>query len=179
MAGNDNPPAIAGRLRHKVIGNGLRELDRFLSVLIDEVAMLMPPDDIDAVRVGRQRNTANKLRTLHTALGRSSPDHDRLRALGRSRDCLFYCDGVVTRSDRRHGTMMTIGWPCGENQVGGLIAVGERLVITPADLASVCGFYDRLGGDLVGVHPVPGRARLPLAPMSPISADANVACDGT
>lgn len=142
---------VAGRCDHKVIGNGLRELDRFLSVLIDEVAGALPPRHVDTGSLARQRNTPNKLRALHTAMGRPSPDHDRLRAIGRSRDCLFYCDGIVTRSDSRHGGTMTVGWPCGEH-AGGLgrsIAIGERLVVTPANLVWISAFYDRLAMDLV------------------------------
>ena len=62
-----------------------------------------------AAHLARQRNTANKLRSLYAAMGQQSPDHARLRALGRCRDCLYYCNGVATRSDTRHGATMTLG----------------------------------------------------------------------
>ena len=97
---------------NKVVGNGLRELDRFLSILIDEVAVQASRDAATLDRLRSRRNTANKLRMLQAMLGRRHhPDHRRLRALGRSRDCLFYCDGRVRRADVRSGQMMTAGWP--------------------------------------------------------------------
>jgi hypothetical protein len=99
-------PAIVGRYRAKVIGNGLRELDRFLNLLIDAVS------DADGlpVRPG-QRNTANKLSAYRAAKSLPNRDDGRLRALARSRDCLFHCGGRVRRGDRRDGVAMTVGWP--------------------------------------------------------------------
>jgi hypothetical protein len=137
-------PAIVGRYRAKVIGNGLRELDRFLNLLIDAVSTAegLP------VRPG-QRNTANKLSAYRAA--KSLPNHDeaRLRALGRSRDCLFHCSGRVRRGDHRGAMTMTVGWP-GYDVALDRVTVGRDLKVTRGDLDDVCLFYRRIAHDLCG-----------------------------
>lgn len=159
-------PAIAGRHRAKVIGNGLRELDRFLNLLIDAVstAQGLP------VRPG-QHNTANKLAVYRAALALPHDDGGRLRALGRSRDCLFHCGGRVRRGDRRGGLTMTIGWPERPGHEAPLrrVIVGEDLTVTRGDLDDVCRFYRRIALDLCGMDS--GAARIYLAP-SPVFASA-------
>ena len=140
-------PAIDGRYRAKVIGNGLRELDRFLNLLIDAASNAegLP------IRPG-QHNTANKLSAYRAA--KSLPNHDdgRLRALGRSRDCLFHCGGRVGRGDRRNTMTMTVGWP---EQPGcdaplDRVMVGQQLIVTRGDLEDVCRFYRRITHELCG-----------------------------
>ena len=138
------PAAIGGRHRAKVIGNGLRELDRFLNVLIDEASLR-----IGLPVLAGQRNTANKLRAFRAAGGGAcAADEARLRALGRSRDCLFHCGGVVTRADARGGTRMTVGWADPDTPLRSF-AIGEELVLTAGDLAGVCAFYETLAADVV------------------------------
>ena len=138
----DRPPSCrsdASDAPPRVLGNALRELDRFLHILIDEVACAhgLPPRT-------EQRNTANKLEPLSHALPGSGR---RLRALGRSRACLFYTGGVVRRADVPGGAWMTAGWPlAGELR---RFALGQQLSPSAADLADVCRFYDRLGAELV------------------------------
>jgi len=134
-------------LRAKVIGNGLRELDRFLNLLIDEVADLVVGPGPDAARFRAQRNTANKLRRVRAAMALPSPDHDRLLAIARSRDCLFHCAGIVRRGDDRTAARLTVGWP--EDGPPRAYAVGERIVVGAADLNGVCRFYDRVAADLL------------------------------
>lgn len=148
MTGSPGATAINGPLRNKVIGNSLRELDRFLSVLIDEIAGMVLPREASA-GFARQRNTANKYRTLRLALVLPSPDHARLRAIGRSRDCLFHCGGIVRRGDRRGDRLMTAGWARPDSPGVVQIAIGERLPIAAADLVQLCRFYDALAGDLL------------------------------
>ena len=147
-----SPSAITGPFRAKVIGNGLRELDRFLNLLTDEIAADILHPESDHPGFSRQRNTANKVRTLRSALALPNPDHDRLRAIGRSRDCLFHCAGIVRRADTRTGRSMTSGW-MGSGGTGAPVprrfAMGERLIITAADLAHICRFYDRIASELV------------------------------
>jgi hypothetical protein len=139
---------ITGPLRNKVIGNSLRELDRFLNLLIDQIAAMVLPEEAGP-GFERQRNTANKYRTLRAALVLPSPDHDRLRAIGRSRDCLFHCGGIVRRGDRRGDTAMTAGWARADSRRGGRVSIGDRLIIDAADLTALCRFYDALAGDLL------------------------------
>ena len=127
--------------------NGLRELDRFLSVLIDELASTALPAGIDHARFIRQRNTPNKLRSLRAALGLASPDHERLRAIGRSRDRLFHSAAPAHGID----TASVPGWL----RAGGL--GDERRADRPGsgpqtlagELRQICRFYDRLAMELL------------------------------
>ena len=138
-------PSLTSEHRSKVIANGLRELDRFLNILIDEVSLghSLP------ARPG-QRNTANKLRNLRDALGLPHEDHERLLALGRSRECLFHCGGRVSRGDNRQSRALTLGWSKGEGAGRALtrVPVGSAIVVSRADIESVCHFYRRLAEDL-------------------------------
>ncbi|MGK6356218.1 hypothetical protein ACMGDH_13460 [Sphingomonas sp. DT-207] len=146
------PAAIAGRYRAKVIGNGLRELDRFLNLLLDEASLRIG----FPARPG-QRNTANKLRQFRIATGVDREgDLERLHALGRSRDCLFYSGGIVTRGDFRSGPSMTAGWS-GPDLAKGLrrFGVGEELEVTAADLAGICAFYEALAAEVVAGSAMP------------------------
>ncbi|WP_066806249.1 hypothetical protein [Sphingomonas asaccharolytica] len=140
-------PAIVGRYRAKVIGNGLRELDRFLNLLIDAASTAegLP------VHPG-QRNTANKLAAYRTAKSLPNDDDARLRALGRSRDCLFHCGGRVRRGDRRGAMAMTVGWPARAGYGSALdsVMVGQDLNVTRGDLDDVCLFYREIARDLCG-----------------------------
>ena len=133
---------ISHQLRSRVIGNGLRELDRFLNILIDEVAsrrhLPIAP---------HQRNTANKLQAFWRDIGVTSDGHARLRALGRSRDCLFHCDGIARRADVGNVGVMTLGWP-DENGLLQIAPLGSPIIVKPADLQNVRAFYGQLADDL-------------------------------
>jgi len=143
--GESRSPAIVGRYRAKVIGNGLRELDRFLNLLIDAAS------DAEglAVRPG-QHNTANKLAAYRAAMALPNDDDRRLRALGRSRDCLFHCGGRVRRGDRRNGSTMTVGWSGqpGRDLPLDRVTIGQQLTVTRGDLDDVCRFYRRIAHEL-------------------------------
>jgi hypothetical protein len=156
------PAAIAGCYRAKVIGNGLRELDRFLNLLLDEASLRIGL----AARPG-QRNTANKLRQFRTVTGIDrDPDLMRLNALGRSRDCLFYSGGIVTRGDFRGGPSMTAGWSTPDIPDLRSFAVGEQLEVTAADLAGICAFYEALAAEVVAGSAMP-RALMPRRTAPP------------
>lgn len=138
---------INGRCRARVIGNGLRELDRFLNVLLDETMTLhrlrARPD---------QKNTANKWSAFQHWRGAPLSHDKRLRALGRSRNCLFYCGGYITRGDSRSTRFFTAGWPEAEAGSGRLreFVIGEFLDISVAELAETCAFYRLVATDLFG-----------------------------
>lgn len=138
-----------GPLPPKVIGNGLRELDRFLNLLIGEAAQALA---LPMVR--DEANTANRLRRFREGLGLADPDHARLRAIGRSRACLFYCNGVVRRADEMGGVAMTAGWWSDAREMAlRQVAIGERLTVSAGELAEICGFYEALGAAVTGVLP--------------------------
>ena len=104
-----------------MLANSLRELDRFLSLLIDAVALDALPAAFDHAAFARQSHTPNKLRHVHHVLGLSSPDHDRLCAIGRARERLFHA--------ARH-TRWQAPLP------------GERVLI--GDLRAICALYGRI-----------------------------------
>ncbi|WP_294251261.1 hypothetical protein [uncultured Sphingomonas sp.] len=91
---------ISHQHRSKWIGNGLRELHRFLHHLLDAVAHVHGLGAAPG-----QRNSANKLRALHAALGHGGVDHGRLLGLGGTRACLFHLtvSCAATRWRRRAG----------------------------------------------------------------------------
>lgn len=136
------PRAVHGQYRAKVLGNSLRELDRFLNLLIHEVALwrgiILPREEY---------NTANKLSRFRGILGLDDPDHARLSALGRSRECFVHCGGTVRTADVQGGTAMTAGW----HGDAGLrrFAVGEELMLSPGEMAQVCRFYVSIADGLL------------------------------
>jgi hypothetical protein len=135
-------PGIEGKYRLKVIGNSLRELDGFLNALIDQA--LRPAGPAIVTDLAGVRNTANKLSVARTHIGRPNPEFERLRALGRSRDCLFYCAGIVRRADERDGTTFTAGWPpsaSSENAPPLILNVGDELSVNAIDIKRVSEFY--------------------------------------
>lgn len=134
----------------KVLGNGLRELDRFLSILLDEVAAEAGWSAEDLAPLARIRNTPNKLAEVSLRMNLHARHDARLRALGRCRDTLFHCGGVVRRGDRRHAQTLTLGWPS-ETPEGGsrVLRIGERLSVSQADLSWICAFYVRIGDSLL------------------------------
>ncbi len=90
---------------------------------------------LDRGRFAGQRNTANKLRTVRAAMALPSPDHERLRAIGRARECLFHCAPMVRRGDQRIAERR--------------LALADRLTPSPEELHDLCRFYDRIAIDLV------------------------------
>ncbi|MHA6721179.1 hypothetical protein ACX40Y_17230 [Sphingomonas sp. RS6] len=131
---------ISHQHRSKWIGNGLRELDRFLHHLLDAFAHAHGLGTAPA-----QRNGANKLRALHAALGRGGDDYARLLALGSTRACLFRCDGIL-----RSRAMAAACWiGLGRAGTPPVPDSGMMLVVVPMDLQGVGQFYQRLADDLV------------------------------
>lgn len=139
-----------------MIGNGLRELDRFLNVLIGEVARSC------GVILPYRRNSADQLRSLRAAMALDDGDHARLKAFGRTRECLFHCGGSVRRGDARHGAMLTTGWlePTGLRRV----TVGGELAVSGADIAEACGYYEDLAARLLAEAALYLAARLEAVP---------------
>ncbi len=138
------PRAIAGRYRAKVIGNGLRELDRFLLLLVRALAVAHGTALPD-----REHNTANMVGRLRQALGVANPDRARLLALGRTRDCLFHCGGLVRRGDARNGGVMTIGWHGAGGGALLRVAIGEFLDPSADELFDICLYYRTLAARLL------------------------------
>lgn len=138
---------IVGPYRARLTGNGLRELDRFLNLLLDVASEAAGNPSLPG-----QANTAAKYQASAVVDARSAADHRRLLALGRSRACLCYCDGIVRRPDTRGGASMTLGWrdPLGNL---GRARLGEELCPGAAELRDVAHFYHDLADRIVdAVH---------------------------
>lgn len=137
------------RLRGRVTGNCLRELDRFLCVLVDEAR---------AARGGNaaryNKDTAAKLEALAGAPGEYAKETARLRALRRSFNCLVFTSGLVTRGDQCGERIMSTGWWCDPQQTAlRSVAVGEHMDVSAADLMDAAAFYVQIGEIAVGSMP--------------------------
>ena len=163
-------PARQRWLRARVTANALRELDRFLNLLVDATAHRAGV----ATRLD-QRHTPNKLAALRRSLGMADQDHDQLLSVGRVRDCLFHCAGLVRRADHRHGQQLTLAWRRSDPHATATVALGGRLALTARDLLAICRLYRRVGTALLtdapaGLSaPTAERSRAPSAssPLPP------------
>ncbi len=134
-------------VRARFFANCLGELDRFLHILMDETAPALsvaPAPD--------QRNAANKIACL-TGEAATTPDRRRLRALGRTRACLWHCHGLVRRPDAPDASWMTAGWPHPRTATLQRYRLGEHLAPAGAELADVSLFYEQLAERLIAVAP--------------------------
>jgi hypothetical protein len=68
----------------------------------------------------------------------------RLRALGRSRACLWHCHGLVRRPDLNGGAWMTAGWSIPASTQLRRYALGEHLTPSGRELIDVSAFYHQL-----------------------------------
>lgn len=161
----------AGPFRARALANGLRELDRFLSVLIDQAAGISLAGSADRAGLLRQRNTPNKLRSVRAALGLDNPDHERLRAIGRSRERLFHSAAP------RHGrdSRLVPGWLCAAGLEGRRTGETETLA---AQLRRICRLYDQVSVELLAACETFAVAEIDFRGPSAYLDDANVACDG-
>ena len=160
-----------GPFRARALANGLRELDRFLSVLIDEAARSGLAGSLDEAELARQRNTPNKLRGVRAALGLDSPDHERLRAIGRSRERLFHSAAPRDGTDSR----FVPGWLRVAGLEGYRVAETETLSL---QVRRICRLYERVGAELLAACEACTSAEIDFISLSAYLDDANVACDG-
>lgn len=131
-------------LRARVTANALRELDRFLNLLIDAAA-----EHAGLRARAGQRHTPNKLSALQSDLGAPGMHHEVLRSIGRVRDCLFHCGGLVRGPDHRHSNVLTLAWRAGSARQRATLAVGDRIDLTAADVLTICALYRRIAAELV------------------------------
>lgn len=159
----------------RLLGNGLRELDRFLTVLIEEVASSLGAADHDRYAFARLRNTANKLRAVRGMMDLANPDDLWLRAVGRLRVCLHHCRGEDRRPGSRDAFQLT-GCDVIERRDAGTIR--RTLVLTPPALEAISHGYRRMGDELVAELGRWGTAKLDFPASCGHHNPANVACDG-
>lgn len=125
----------------RMIGNRLRELDRFLSVLIEEVASDIGHRDHDRRMFARLRNTARKLRLVEDMVGTASGADARLRAIGRVAACLHHCTGRI-HADSLHDDVRIAR---GAIVAGSFVPEKGRLRIDPLTILAICAFYRETG----------------------------------
>jgi len=156
----------AGSALARWLGNGLGELDRFLNVLIEEGAGALAPTSFDHRGFARRHNTANKLRDIRALMNLGSPDHERLRAIGRLREQF-----------RRGGPA------CRQKFFGSVAALNrsypasDEAVFVPADLAAICQFYAVTAQDFFAELTF-FRSGIVILETDPYFGVANVACNG-
>jgi len=141
------PAGSAAGVRARYVANCLRELDTFLKGLLDQVA----PTAFGRPRRHNAASRVHDLARLPTYQDRRSPplailssDVARLRALGRSRACLWHCHGLVRRSDQDGDAWMTAGWHAPGSTQLRRYALGDRLTPQGGDLIGVGAFYRQL-----------------------------------
>ncbi len=160
----------------RMIGNRLRELDRFLSVLIEDVAAGSGPPGHDRKHFARLRNTPMKLRVVEEMFATGVDDDARLRAIGRIAACLHHCKGEVHTASIHDDVLIARG---GEN--GPATPRKNSLSVDPQTLRAICSFYRGIGDRLLTLAHNHERLRVPHLDFPAQSVhipEANVACDG-
>ncbi|ABQ70980.1 hypothetical protein HY78_01925 [Rhizorhabdus wittichii DC-6] len=142
-AGREGAARTAHPAHARMTGNRLHELDRFLSVLIDEAASLLNGPRRDARLFARMRNTPEKLRRLGTVAALHGAVGQRLGAIGRICAYLRHCGDGVHRS----GLARDIQLAGGRTDGGRTIAETPMgLYLEPPTIVAIAGLY-RLVGD--------------------------------
>jgi hypothetical protein len=141
------PSGDAAGVRARYVANCLRELDTFLKGLLDHTAPPPPGRPRRHNAANRVHDVARRTSGRADIAGRDTivaADVVRLRALGRSRACLWHCHGLVRRADQNSGAWMTAGWHAPASSELRRYALGERLAPVGRDLVGVAHFYHQL-----------------------------------
>lgn len=137
------------RHRATVLGNSLRELDRFLDILLDELAAASGMSG-QALRVfHRRRSVTAKLAARPGLFGHRIDDRIRLRALAAQQAILL---NAAIKSGPRRNAM--------------LIAGPVAPILAPVDLREVSAFYSRLAARLIRHVEQPRAIRLSRRPRA-------------
>lgn len=131
----------------RMIGNQLRELDRFLANLIDETASCLGASGEELRLFLGLRNTSKKLHLLGAMTKLCSGHETRLRAIGRISACLHHCSGEIHAVESlridvwlAHGEVQNATCPADFT---------DRLRLAPQILISICRFYTVIGRHLL------------------------------
>lgn len=79
----DPATRLTAKVHMRVTANRMRELDRFLAVMLNEAAGRIGGAAHDAEQFDRISNTSKKLHAVELLMGMAGADHARLRAMGR------------------------------------------------------------------------------------------------
>jgi len=176
--GNGSEGNRGALIRTRMVGNCLRELDRFLSVCMDETALHLDASGPLDSAFPRLRNTPNKLRLVEARIGAMTSRHVRLRAIGRISACLHHCSGHI-HDPGLHGDVALAhgaGWDVMPPMEPPRTEMG-KLNLTGSTIIRIGAFYREIAEDLLaGV-----RRATPIIDFSGPTCNlkaANVACDG-
>ena len=148
-------------VHNRLLANHLRELDRFLCVLLEEAALLLGGPDHDVRRFARLRKTSEKLRLVERMTGMSGGHAARLAAIRRIAMRLRRPEETCPPSSHARDISLACGVPPG----------------MPLTLPSIARFYRDLGDELMKEISI----RTQILDFSGTVAhmqEAIVACDG-
>ena len=159
----------------RMIGNRLRELDRFLAVLIEDVAAVGGQPGHDRERFSRLRSTPRKLRVVEEMFATGADDDARLRAIGRLTACLHHCKGRIHTASIHDDILTARG-----SAKGPAWQQKEALLIDAQTLLAICAFYRGIGDRLLALAQIPRihGADLDFLARRHQNLGANVAYDG-
>ena len=141
----EGPQAV---VRARYVGNCLRELDRFLGVLLD-VSCLVPRPRLLTLKP----DTATRIAVYGADGWDMRPAQRRLRALERSRLCLLHDAGRVGCGDAPQARWLTSGWRDAGSPDLRRYAIGAQLRPSALHLHDIAGFYAGLGDRIVRRSP--------------------------
>ncbi len=127
----------------RVTANRIRELDRFLAVLLNDTAGQISGAGHDAEMFDRISNTSKKLLAVEQLVGMAAADHDRLRAMGRI--------AARLRGPSHHwraaSLIADMGIAGGEIKEGGKadLSYGKAVIPLSLNLATISSFYQDIG----------------------------------
>lgn len=144
-------------VHNRMTANHLRELDRFLCVLLEEAASLLGGPDHDAPRFARLRKTSEKLGIVERAIGLPGGHDSRLAAIRR----------IAARLRRSSPA----------SQAEDILLACDAPLDLPLALQSIARFYRDLGDQLMKKLLVKKQI-IDFSETFAHMGDANVACDG-
>ena len=136
-------PSLAAKVQMRVTANRIRELDRFLAVLLNDTAGQISGAGHDAEMFDRISNTSKKLLAVEQLAGMAAADHDRLRAMGRI--------AARLRGPSHHwraaSLIADMGIAGGEIKEGGKadLSHGKAVIPLSLNLATISSFYQDIG----------------------------------
>ncbi|MBO9378244.1 hypothetical protein GG804_15855 [Sphingomonas histidinilytica] len=146
-AGQEEAARTSHPAHARMTGNRLHELDRFLSVLIDEAASLRTGPRRDARFFARMRNTPEKLRRLGSAAALHGAVGQRLGAIGRVCAYLRHCGDGVHRSGLAHDMRLAGGRADQERPTA---EASMAMYLEPPTIVAIAGLYRFVGDALIG-----------------------------
>ena len=140
-------PSLAAKVQMRVTANRIRELDRFLAVLLNDTVGQISGAGHDAEQFDRISNTSKKLLAVEHLVGMASADHGRLRAMGRIAARLrgpshhWRAPSLIADMGLARG-----GAGGGGDELGKIdLSHGKAIIPLSLNLATISSFYQDIG----------------------------------